>query len=378
MPRWLRQLFGDDVPPTADPPPGPGVTPEVFCGVELDGVAVALDLSKFSEPAPTEGDDTPPGPVTTEHRLFPSGTFHHPFREAPFKFNKEFRDGLIDSFKASGLDVPIDFNHASADPFDRSYEASAAAGWLTELVDKERAGLHGKITWTDRGLNAIRSGEYRYLSPEFGDRTFDKATGDEVNSPRLYAVALTNRPFLEKQKRVAASDTQTTEGDPMDPKTNQTAEPVSSPPTETAELDALKTENETLQAKADAQALALAEIDKARRAELMERYADRIAPAAREAIETFGDKSTPDEFAAFLEALPTVTMAEPQGGTADPPEPTEPEPDPVERSQSSRAWGLEDSWVKLAHVADGINADGTIRMKDGRILSQADALGEVE
>lgn len=170
-------------------------------GVQIPGLAVSLADVEFEDAS--EGKT-----VTTSHTIFPDATLHHPMEEEPFKMDSKFRKGMMDSFKESGLKVPIDFNHRSTGGFFEhpSKEDGAAAGWVTKLTSRGKQGLEAKIEWNEAGLEAIRSKTYQYLSPEFTLKQFDKATGERVEKPRLFAVALTNRPFLENQDTLAASD----------------------------------------------------------------------------------------------------------------------------------------------------------------------------
>jgi len=151
--------------------------------------------------------DADSGEVFSDVRLFPNGKLHHPMRDEPFTFDSSFRRLMRESFANIGLHVPVDFNHSSGmAPFmDRSQELGAAAGWITKLTSKAD-GLYAKIAWNESGLEAIRSGSYKYVSPEFQMESFNKATGSQEKVPKLAAVALTNRPFLENQTPIAASE----------------------------------------------------------------------------------------------------------------------------------------------------------------------------
>jgi len=123
--------------------------------------------------------------------------------------SETFRKGIVDTFKKTGLDVMIDYNHRSGGSFFSypSREDGEAAGWITDLVDGgPSVGVIAKIEWTKRGEESVKEKAYKYFSPEFSVSHTDKNTGQEVKSPKLYAVSLTNRPFIENQNPVELSE----------------------------------------------------------------------------------------------------------------------------------------------------------------------------
>lgn len=123
--------------------------------------------------------------------------------------SEAFRKGIVDTFKKTGLDVLIDYNHLSGGGFFSypSREEGEAAGWITDLADGgPDVGVIAKIEWTKRGEESVKEKAYKYFSPEFSMAHTDKNTGEEVKSPKLYAVSLTNRPFIENQNPVELSE----------------------------------------------------------------------------------------------------------------------------------------------------------------------------
>jgi phage I-like protein len=148
-------------------------------------------------------------PKEFKYRALSENASESEHEENTLRFNGEFRQQIIKEFERTGLDVMIDFNHLSSGGLFNfpSREEGAAAGWITALRDGgDEKGLIAEIEWTDLGKQAVKSGQYRYMSPEFTMRSYDKATGKTTKSPRLYALALTNRPFLEQQQALAASE----------------------------------------------------------------------------------------------------------------------------------------------------------------------------
>jgi phage I-like protein len=118
-------------------------------------------------------------------KILHTGNFTHygdtfELTDETFKsFMKNFRDKVV------GTDPPIDFSHDSW---------GAAAGWIIDLIINDDS-LYAKIKWTDAGLEALASKEYRYFSATFTFNYFDGSTGDTYGST-LLGGALTNIPFM--------------------------------------------------------------------------------------------------------------------------------------------------------------------------------------
>jgi Mu-like prophage I protein len=62
-----------------------------------------------------------------------------------------------------------------------------------------------KVDWTEEGASLVKSGKYRYFSPEFMFQWKDPANGTE-HKDVLLGGALTNRPFLKDMEPVAFSE----------------------------------------------------------------------------------------------------------------------------------------------------------------------------
>lgn len=278
-----------------------------FSGID-HGLALTLDRKMFTE-LKSEGDGT----VTTEHQIFPDARMFHPSdAETPVVFDGVFRANAIKSFQGSGLEVPIDFNHLSGGSFFAypSKDDGAAAGWVTSLQDRGTDGLWGSFTWTEKGLSAIRANEYRYLSPEFSFKQFDKASGAYVAQPRLYAVALTNRPFLENQERIAATDPVVEEEVTM-ADTKQLADvarELEEMKLQLADRDAKLAKS---QAAAEANAAAVQAVLLSQKTEAIEAGVaqGRIVPTMRASLEKFAAVHDLAEVKAFVAALPVQTRS---------------------------------------------------------------------
>ena len=98
-------------------------------------------------------------------------------------------DAVVKSLRALGMDLVIDFEHASELRAPKGEEAPAA-GWVTEYEHRGGGSIWGKVEWTPRGRAAVVNREYRHLSPVI---IYSKASG-VIHS--LGSVALTNRPNL--------------------------------------------------------------------------------------------------------------------------------------------------------------------------------------
>jgi len=109
---------------------------------------------------------------------------------------------IVENFrsKVRGIDIAIDIAH---DP-DRG-----AAGWIRDLKvapsssDPNRLALWAKPEWTDLGKQVVGS-VYRYVSAEIG-RHVDPETGKATDNV-LFAVSLTNRPYVKGLKPVSLDD----------------------------------------------------------------------------------------------------------------------------------------------------------------------------
>lgn len=94
-----------------------------------------------------------------------------------------------------GTDLSVDVSH--------NPDAGAVA-WFKELkVDGDK--LMAKVAWTDEGANLIKSGKYRYFSPEFKFVYKDAESGKSFKDV-LFGGAITNRPFLKQMEPIAFSE----------------------------------------------------------------------------------------------------------------------------------------------------------------------------
>ena len=118
--------------------------------------------------------------------------------------------GLMSSFNADALEIPVDINH-STDVGMFGSGRSDAVGWVTELRITPAGGLEGRVDWLAEGKAILAARSYRYTSPSFYRDQLGKAT-------RLKAVALVTAPALARQPALASATpiSQTTETVSMD------------------------------------------------------------------------------------------------------------------------------------------------------------------
>jgi len=86
----------------------------------------------------------------------------------------------------------IDYDHFSADP-DKSSEA---AGWLNNVQERPD-GLWGQIRWSARGENALKGGDFRFISPVFDLADTQDLGAGRVRPLRLDGAGLTNQPNMK-------------------------------------------------------------------------------------------------------------------------------------------------------------------------------------
>lgn len=89
-------------------------------------------------------------------------------------------------------------------PLDYDHEPGPAPGWITRLFTAG-AGLFARVRFTPEGARRVRSGEYRFFSPEWHPNWVDPETAAE-HGPTLFGGALTNRPFFRGMQAVCCAD----------------------------------------------------------------------------------------------------------------------------------------------------------------------------
>lgn len=106
-------------------------------------------------------------------------------------FDGQAHEQVLGSFGQRGIELPIDWEHATQHRAPNGEEAPAAA-WI-QRIEVRGGALWGHVKWTPRGEQQVANKEYRYLSPVFD---YDPKTG---RIARLVSAGLTNTPNLHLQ-----------------------------------------------------------------------------------------------------------------------------------------------------------------------------------
>lgn len=137
------------------------------------------------------GELTPSKEAPGEFRLLTFGV--NGTRKGDILFDEEAAVSVMDEFQKGGVLLPVDFDHAMADPCSEVMDR-IAAGWFKPEV-REGDLWMSEIEWTDKGRSGVESKEWRYTSL-YGDvAPIDPLDDDSpVRLVRLRNVALTNTP----------------------------------------------------------------------------------------------------------------------------------------------------------------------------------------
>ena len=141
------------------------------------------DLSELQATQLSDSDE-----MVSTFMAMPYGEYDHPVY-GKIKFDKETAASAAQHVqnRTRGTDLDIDYDH-------KAYSGEAA-GWVQGAEVKEN-GLYLSVKWTKKAWDAIKSGAYRYFSPEFADEWKHPKTGD-VHKNILFGGGITNRPFLK-------------------------------------------------------------------------------------------------------------------------------------------------------------------------------------
>jgi phage I-like protein len=126
------------------------------------------------------------------------GTFHHP-QYGKFEITEEILRSFKKNFddKVRGIDIAVDYKHASED---------VAAAWFRALeLTENDTELWADVDWTPNGEKVVSEREFRYVSADFAFAYKDNETLKEFG-PVLLGAGLTNRPVVKNMKPVAAHE----------------------------------------------------------------------------------------------------------------------------------------------------------------------------
>jgi phage I-like protein len=129
-------------------------------------------------------------------QIMKAGEFDHPgfgkLKITPADLH-QFKENF--DKKVRGVDLAVDVAHEPD---------KGAVAWFKELkVDGDK--LMAKVAWTEEGATLIKSGKYRYFSPEFTFSYTDAESGKQFKDV-LLGGAITNRPFLKNMDPIEFSE----------------------------------------------------------------------------------------------------------------------------------------------------------------------------
>lgn len=143
----------------------------------------------------------------SEFRIFAAGK--NETTKGTFTFDEAAAKSVMAEYAAHGIDVMLDYDHASLGS-DRSpdpAQAGKAAGWFN--LEVRRGELWAvNVRWTEPAAAALRRKEWRFMSPAF-------STDESGRVLSLMNVALTNLPATRRLEPLMAASAR---GDGMDPK----------------------------------------------------------------------------------------------------------------------------------------------------------------
>jgi hypothetical protein len=126
------------------------------------------------------------GAETVPIQVCKDGKWSHP-KFGEIQVDASTRKAFVDNFSANVRkcgDLPLDYDH----------QPGPAPGWIVGLRNEGEA-LFADVKLTPSGAEKVRSGEYRFFSPEWHPDWQDPETG-KSHGPTLFGGGLTNRPFF--------------------------------------------------------------------------------------------------------------------------------------------------------------------------------------
>jgi phage I-like protein len=142
------------------------------------------------------GVDTAPAEDGTSGQwimLMPVGSFSGRDGRGPWSISSpdEMRQVIAATQQRAGsAELVVDYDHQTQFSAVPGVGGLApAAGWIKQF-DARPDGLYGLVEWTDKAVQSIRAGEYRYISPVYHHDKSGKVL-------RLLSAGLTNVPNLD-------------------------------------------------------------------------------------------------------------------------------------------------------------------------------------
>ncbi|TRA93667.1 MULTISPECIES: phage protease [Rhizobium/Agrobacterium group] len=123
-----------------------------------------------------------------------------------FNINPEV---LVERFKADGIFLPIDIDHATVKRAATG-ENAPAVGWIEELQARD-GGLWGRVSWLKEGIRTLAEKTHRYISPSL-------KIGDNGIAVWLHSAALVAAPALSMPAVASADVSRKEKENTVDPK----------------------------------------------------------------------------------------------------------------------------------------------------------------
>ncbi|QDY99070.1 hypothetical protein FQ775_01055 [Nitratireductor mangrovi] len=134
-------------------------------------------------------------------RLVPAGRFSARDGRGPFEAGgRAAMEAIVERTRSyhGRNDIVVDYDHQSVFGVKDGVGGTArAAGWIKAL-EVRQDGIWGRIEWTETAAAAIRSGEYRYLSPVIPHAKDGRIV-------LIHNVAVTNTPALDLDALAASA-----------------------------------------------------------------------------------------------------------------------------------------------------------------------------
>ncbi len=141
------------------------------------------------------------------YRLFNSFQFAEPPARIPYLpkpgvythqaygkivITRERNQRFVDNFNNSVYQsqIPVDAEHQT--------KLSGAVGWITAVLMNEDGSVDAAVSWTDRGRALIESDRFKFFSPEWYEKWCDPAT-DVCYEDVAIGGAITTRPFFKEK-----------------------------------------------------------------------------------------------------------------------------------------------------------------------------------
>lgn len=142
------------------------------------------------------------GEPVSEFLLIPFGevSVERAVAGGSFVFTRRHAESAAAWFRRMGRKLAIDYEHQTFDGFNtRSDGLRPAAGWIGRLEVRDDGLWAAEVAWTERAVELLRSGEYRYFSP-----VIFWTDVEQTDVAALGPVALTNDPAMHGVQALAA------------------------------------------------------------------------------------------------------------------------------------------------------------------------------